>query len=59
MECPCTNGSLSAGNVLMYALVDRFANIYPNFNQFYVGLWAAPMVLIELAPMGAMYPNKH
>jgi hypothetical protein len=45
--------------VLMYAMVDRLANVYPNFNQFYMaGLMAAPMVLIELALMGAMYPKK-
>jgi hypothetical protein len=40
-------------------MVDRFANVYPNLNQFYMaGLMAAPMVLIELALMGHMYPNK-
>ena len=45
--------------VFMYAMVDRFANVYPNLNQFYMaGLMTAPMVLIELALMGAMYPNK-
>lgn len=45
--------------VLMYAMVDRFANVYPNLNQFYMaGLMAAPMVLIELSLMGAMFPNK-
>jgi uncharacterized protein (DUF305 family) len=44
---------------LMYAMVDRFANVYANFNQFYMaGLMAAPMVLIELALMGAMYSDK-
>lgn len=45
--------------VLMYAMVDRFANVYANLNQFYMaGLMAAPMVIIELAPMGAMYSDK-
>ncbi len=44
---------------LMYAMVDRFANVVPNFNQFYMaGLMASPMVIIELLLMGAMYPNK-
>ncbi len=44
---------------LMYAMVDRFANVYANFNQFYMaGLMAAPMVVIELALMGAMYSDK-
>jgi hypothetical protein len=44
---------------LMYAMVDRFANVYNNFNQFYMaGLMAAPMIVIELALMSAMYHNK-
>jgi hypothetical protein len=45
--------------VLMYAMVDTFANVFPNLNQFYMaGLMTAPMVIIELSLMGAMYPNK-
>jgi uncharacterized protein (DUF305 family) len=45
--------------VLMYAMVDRFANVYANLNQFYMaGLMAAPMVIIELAVMGAMYSDR-
>jgi uncharacterized protein (DUF305 family) len=45
--------------VLMYAMVDTFANVYPNFNQFYMaGLMTAPMVLIELVLMRSMYNNK-
>ena len=45
--------------VLMYAMVDSFANVYINVNQFYMaGLMAAPMVIIEIALMSAMYPNK-
>jgi hypothetical protein len=44
---------------LMYAMVDRFANVYPNLNQFYMaGLMTAPMVLIELALMRAMYEHR-
>ena len=32
---------------------------FPNLNQLYMaGLMTSPMVLIELALMGAMYPNK-
>jgi uncharacterized protein (DUF305 family) len=51
--------SFIAMYALMYAMVDRFANVYPNFNQFYMaGLMAAPMVIIELALMSAMYHNK-
>lgn len=44
--------------ILMYAMVDRFANVYSNINQAYMaGLMAAPMVLIELFVMRAMYPD--
>ena len=51
--------SFIAMYVLMYAMVDSFANVYPNFNQFYMaGLMAAPMLIIELLLMGSMYPNK-
>ncbi|MFN0217378.1 MAG: DUF305 domain-containing protein [Hyphomicrobium sp.] len=45
--------------ILMYAMVDGLANVYPNVNQFYMaGLMTAPMVIIELLLMGAMYENK-
>lgn len=45
--------------VFMYAMVDRFSNVYPNINQFYMaGLMTAPMVMIELAVMGMMYPSR-
>ena len=45
--------------ILMYAMVDRFENVYPNFNQLYMaGLMTAPMILIEIIVMRAMYPNK-
>lgn len=45
--------------VLMYAMVDRIDNVYPNFNQFYMaGLMTAAMVVIELAIMGSMYGNR-
>lgn len=44
--------------IFMYAMVDQFANVYPNVNQFYMaGLMAAPMVIIELIVMRAMYPD--
>jgi uncharacterized protein (DUF305 family) len=44
--------------ILMYAMVDRFSNVYANFNQVYMaGLMAAPMVLIEMILMRSMYPN--
>ena len=44
--------------ILMYSMVDRFANVYPNLNQFYMaGTMAAPMVIIELLIMRSMYPD--
>ena len=51
--------SFIAMYILMYAMVNSFSNVFSNFNQFYMaGLMAAPMVLIELALMGGMYPSK-
>lgn len=45
--------------VLMYAMVDQLANALPNLNQIYMaGLMAAAMVILELALMGSMYPDK-
>lgn len=51
--------SFAAMYVLMYAMVDRFAHVHANLNQAYMAaLMAAPMVAIEIALMGAMYPNR-
>jgi uncharacterized protein (DUF305 family) len=51
--------SFIAMYVLMYAMTDRLANVYANFNQFYMaGLMTAAMVIIELLVMSGMYPNK-
>ena len=45
--------------VLMYGMVNSFDNVYMNVNQVYMaGLMAAPMGMIELALMRAMYRNK-
>lgn len=45
--------------VLMYMMVDRIDNVYANPNQLYMaGMMTAPMIIIELLLMGAMYPNK-
>jgi uncharacterized protein (DUF305 family) len=45
--------------ILMYAMVNTIGNVYNNFNQFYMaGLMTAPMVVIELAVMRAMYQDK-
>jgi uncharacterized protein (DUF305 family) len=51
--------SFIAMYILMYAMVDAIENVYMSFNQVYMaGLMAAPMVLIELAVMRAMYRDK-
>lgn len=51
--------SFIAMYVLMYAMVDTFANVYNNFNQFYMaGLMTAAMAIIELTVMGMMYHNR-
>jgi uncharacterized protein (DUF305 family) len=51
--------SFAAMYILMYAMVDTFANVIPNLNQFYMaGLMAVPMVIIELLLMKGMYHNK-
>jgi uncharacterized protein (DUF305 family) len=45
--------------ILMYSMVDKFANVIPNINQFYMaGLMTAAMIIIEMALMGSMYMNK-
>ena len=46
--------------ILMYVMVNRFANVYSNLNQFYMaGLMTAPVVVIELALMGSRYKHKN
>jgi uncharacterized protein (DUF305 family) len=51
--------SFVAMYVLMYAMVDRFANVYNSLDQAYMaGLMTAPMLVIELLVMRAMYPDK-
>lgn len=45
--------------VLMYSMVDRFANVIPNVNQVYMaGLMTMPMVIIEVLLMSSMYMDK-
>lgn len=45
--------------LFMYAMVNSFENVFPNWNQFYMaGLMASPMILIELFLMKGMYVNK-
>lgn len=45
---------------LMYAMVDRLANVYIlSLNQTYMAaLMTGAMVIIELAVMAKMYPNR-
>ena len=51
--------SFVAMYVLMYAMVDRVANIHPSLNQAWMaGLMTAPMVVLELLLMGGMYRNR-
>lgn len=51
--------SFVAMYILMYSMVDIFANVIPNINQIYMaGLMTAPMILIEMLLMGSMYKNK-
>ena len=45
--------------ILMYAMVNSISNVYNNINQFYMaGLMTAPMLLIELLIMRAMYHDR-
>ena len=51
--------SFIAMYVLMYAMVDKFEDVYPNHNQaFMAALMTAPMAIIEILLMGSMYPRK-
>jgi cation transport ATPase len=51
--------SLVSMYFLMYAMVDRPANVYGNLNQlFMAGLMTSPMILIELIVMRGMYENR-
>ena len=48
--------SFVAMYLLMYAMVNTIDDMYMNVNQLYMaGLMAAPMVVIELVVMHAMY----
>jgi hypothetical protein len=45
--------------VLMYSMVNSFADVYNSLNQVYMaGLMTAPMVVIELWLMSSMYKDK-
>ena len=45
--------------VLMYSMVNSFADVYNSLNQVYMaGLMTAPMVVIEIWLMSSMYKDK-
>lgn len=45
--------------ILMYLMVDKYANVYSNLNQWYMaGIMTIPMILLELFLMRSMYTNK-
>ena len=51
--------SFAAMYILMYAMVDTFANVLLNVNQIYMAsLMTAAMILIEMLVMGGMYKNR-
>lgn len=51
--------SFFAMYALMYIMIDKFADFYPNVNQAYMaGSMTAAMVIIELIIMGSMYKGQ-
>lgn len=51
--------SFIAMYAFMYSMVDSFANVYSSLNQVYMAaVMTAPMVIIEIIVMRAMYQNK-
>jgi len=45
--------------VLMFAMVNTFANAVPNINFLYMGfMMSAPMLILEMMLMGMMYKDK-
>ena len=45
--------------MLMYSMVNTLGDVYNSLNQVYMaGLMTAPMVVIELVLMSAMYKNR-
>jgi uncharacterized protein (DUF305 family) len=51
--------SFASMYILMYSMVDKFSNVIPNVNQFYMAaVMAAPMLIMELLIMRSMYKNK-
>ena len=51
--------SFVAMYLLMYAMIDSFANFFFNINQFYMAaLMTSPMIILEIVLMGEMYGDK-
>src|SRR5437867_11590364 len=51
--------SFASMYILMYAMVNSIANGFNNLNQVYMAaLMTAPMVIIELIVMRAMYHDR-
>src|SRR2546421_9956103 len=51
--------SFASMYILMYAMVNTSDNVYASVNQVYMAaLMTAPMVVIELVMMRAMYQDK-
>jgi Domain of unknown function (DUF305) len=51
--------SFLAMYILMYVMVNNYANVYSNLNQFYMAaLMTVAMIIIELFLMRSMYSNK-
>lgn len=52
--------SFMAMYLLMYAMVDRWLNVFHHLNQVYMALlMTAPMIVFELLFMQHMYKNTH
>jgi len=46
--------------VLMYVMVYKFTDIYPNLNQLYMaGIMTVSMLVLEMLFMGSIYRNKN
>ena len=45
--------------ILTYALIDSFDHFHPNLNRAYMAvMMSAPMVIVMLAVMAQMYPDR-
>jgi uncharacterized protein (DUF305 family) len=50
--------SFAAMYLLMYIMINKYADFYPSLSQVYMaGSMTAAMIIIELIVMGSMYKN--